>query len=79
MPQASKLFVSLTQEDDLVTLRVEDDGIGFEKPAQINPGHRGLANIQARATRLGALLNIDSLPQQGTRVILTFRSTIAET
>lgn len=72
--KANKLFVSLTEKDSLVTLRVEDDGIGFKRPPKINPGHRGLANIQARATRLGALLNIESQPQQGTRVILTFRS-----
>ncbi len=64
-------MVRLTREEDIVTLLVEDDGLGFEVPSQINPGHRGLANIQERASLLGATLEIDTKPYQGTRLTVT--------
>jgi signal transduction histidine kinase len=65
-----KIRVNLTKNDEVINLLIEDDGIGFVPPAKIEHGHRGLANIQKRASFLGATLNIDSVPEQGTRVAL---------
>ncbi|RME41277.1 MAG: PAS domain S-box protein, partial [Caldilineae bacterium] len=62
------ITVHLTARDRMVTLSVEDDGIGFHPPATIRPGHRGLSNIQSRVAKLGATLTIDSAPGQGTRL-----------
>jgi signal transduction histidine kinase len=48
---------------------VEDDGNGFP-PDSHYPGHYGLENMRHRATELGAVLSIDSIPGSGTRVCL---------
>lgn len=69
--KADHIAVSLTLESDTVTLRVEDDGTGFNPPPEIKPGHRGLANIQARAAQLGARVSINSAPAQGTHIALS--------
>lgn len=65
------IHLNLTKENGAIHLLVEDDGIGFVPPSQIQHGHRGLANIYKRVSLLGAQLNIDSAPDQGTRVNLT--------
>ena len=72
--KANQIVVRLTREDETVTLQIEDDGLGFEAPPQINPGHRGLANIQSRVSVLGATMTLDTRPQQGTRLTITLRS-----
>lgn len=71
--QPSRISIKLTGDGDLITLVVEDDGIGFELPTAIQPGHRGLGNIKARVAQLGATLKIDSDTRQGTRVSVQFR------
>jgi NarL family two-component system sensor histidine kinase LiaS len=65
--------VHLLKEDGLIKLQVEDNGVGFEFDPQVNPGHRGLANILSRAAQLNANLEIISAPHQGTRLILTLQ------
>jgi PAS domain S-box-containing protein len=71
--KARKAHFSLTRKGEILILRVEDDGIGFEPPVNINHGHHGLANIQRRASLLGAALNIESTPYRGTRLTFTVR------
>ena len=51
------------------TLRVEDDGEGFDPGAQ-GSGHFGLANLRDRATALKGSLSIESEPGRGTRIIV---------
>ncbi|MEM7031414.1 MAG: GAF domain-containing sensor histidine kinase [Chloroflexota bacterium] len=72
--QADHIQISLSHTNKLITLKVSDNGIGFEQVPQIKPGHRGLANIQARVFRMGAILDIDSSPNQGTRLLVTLRA-----
>ncbi len=72
--KARKVHVRLTRKERMVTLRVEDDGIGFVPPTNINPGHRGLTNIQRRVSLLGANFYIESSPNQGTCLTLTVRT-----
>jgi len=71
---ARKARVSLLHKNGYITLTVEDDGIGFKVPDAITHGHHGLANIQKRASLMGARLNIVSGPQSGgTRLTVTLR------
>jgi hypothetical protein len=51
-----------------IEIRVEDDGRGFD-PAQPAAG-LGVANMRARADKIGANLEIDSVPGKGTVVRL---------
>jgi len=62
------IAVRLIAQDSVVTLSVEDDGVGFAPPSTIQPGHRGLSNIQSRVAKLGATLTLDSAPGRGTRL-----------
>jgi two-component system nitrate/nitrite sensor histidine kinase NarX len=53
---------------------IEDDGVGFvEEEGTARPGeHIGLAIMSERAERIGAELQIESEPGEGTRVVLRF-------
>lgn len=69
--QASRVSLRLDDQQDF-SLSIEDDGIGFDAAtlAQKGEGHVGLNIMRERAQRIGATLDIDSRPGQGTRVVL---------
>jgi signal transduction histidine kinase len=46
-------------------LRIEDNGIGFD-PSAPRPGHFGLVGLREQAELIGAQLTIDSKPDEGT-------------
>ena len=68
---ATQITLRLHKGDAEVGLLIQDNGRGFESSAGREGGH-GLANMQARADRVGASLRVSSLPGQGVRVIATF-------
>lgn len=68
---ASLITVRLHPGDGEICLLVQDNGAGFD-PARRNGAGHGLANMEARAARLGATLRIESRPGEGTRLVLTF-------
>jgi len=74
--QAQTVRVLLTREQNgEYVLLVEDDGRGFTAPRQAagRPGeHIGLSILEERARRIGARLEIESEPGEGTRVEVTF-------
>ncbi len=54
---------------------IEDDGVGITGTQEPDQGgeHIGLIVMQERAHRLGGEIKIDSEPNEGTRVVLTFQ------
>jgi two-component system nitrate/nitrite sensor histidine kinase NarX len=72
--QAHQVRLILERQADQVSIIVQDDGRGFDlKSVQNNSqGHFGLSIMRARATRIGAGLQVDSAPGHGTRVILAW-------
>ncbi len=56
--------------DVAVTLRVADDGTGFD-PHAVAPGRFGLAMMRGRVERLGGSLTLDSTPGRGTCATVT--------
>jgi len=65
---ATKVKVSLTEEDRYVVLSVVDDGVGFD-PAVFAPEHTiGLRSMKQRAELLGGTCELESKPREGTRV-----------
>lgn len=72
--QATHAGVNLTFTPQRVTLEVTDNGKGFDvpkSPAEFAPGgHFGLLGLHERAELLGAKLEIQSAPGQGTRLII---------
>ena len=69
---ATRVAVSLRHSDDGVELTVTDDGRGFA----FEQSERGLgiAGMRERALLIGAELNIESRPGEGTTVRLSVRS-----
>lgn len=51
-----------------VTLRVADDGVGFEPGSEAGPeqGHFGLSGMRERVERLGGTFGVESSPDSGT-------------
>lgn len=68
---ATRVEISLRQQDERTVLSVADDGKGFV-PATVSGHGRGLANIAARCHEMGARLEIDSAPGKGCRVAVWF-------
>lgn len=67
--RAHRVVLRLTRDDDSrVTLRVEDDGAGFD-PSGVSADRFGLAGMRERARLLGGTLIVESAPGQGTAII----------
>ena len=67
--QASQVEVSLNNQPDQVMLSIGDNGRGFD-PNHIPPGHFGVGIMRERAEAIGAALEINSQPGQGTEVVV---------
>lgn len=65
--KASRLDVHFQYERNKLTIKVQDNGEGFEGNPQKGTG---LLNMQNRAKLIGAFLNFDSAPGKGTRMEL---------
>lgn len=67
--RASRICLSAREEDGAVQIELSDNGVGFD-PGTTEPG-RGLPGLRQRSQTMGAALQIDSLPGQGSRIRLT--------
>jgi PAS domain S-box-containing protein len=65
--RAGKAEIVLESDGDRVTLRIQDDGRGFD-PSATRSGRMGLKIMRERAASIGALLRVDSEPDKGTTV-----------
>ena len=72
---ATLVTIQLDQRDEFLTLRIADNGHGFDVTQTQSKGHRGLANMRGRARTLGGSLDVESSPQ-GT--LLIFRLPLLE-
>lgn len=70
--RASRVEVTLVQQDASVLLTVADDGVGIGASGSardLEPdGHYGLVGMAERAERVGATVTLDGTPGAGTRV-----------
>ena len=73
--KAKTLEVYLTQNINEISLRVFDDGVGFDSQVK-KAGSYGLANIQERVSGLGGTCKIISFPSQGTIVEIRIPNTM---
>jgi NarL family two-component system sensor histidine kinase LiaS len=65
---ASTVSVVLHHNDSVVSMRIEDDGIGFD-PVEARAQHGfGLKGMEERVARFGGTLSIFSSPGEGTRI-----------
>jgi signal transduction histidine kinase len=63
--QASQVWVELNVEEEVITLTVQDNGIGFREETYPSSGI-GLTGLQERITLAGGKLSINSTPRRGT-------------
>ena len=63
---SKKVFVSLMDHGDAVSLTVEDDGKGFDPDADVSG--IGLKNIRSRIKMLGGQIDVESAENSGTLV-----------
>ncbi len=71
--RAKQVVVSLVFAPNQITVRVEDDGVGFD-PEQALGGdtqHFGLVGLRERAQHLRGTLRLDSTPGQGASIEVT--------
>ena len=66
--KASSLEVYLKQLQDMVVLRMVDDGVGFDAKQASSNGNYGLANTKERAAAMGGTAKVVSVVGQGTSV-----------
>jgi two-component system, chemotaxis family, CheB/CheR fusion protein len=68
---ASRVDVMLEIRDRMVTLVIEDDGVGFDvSDSAITDNGLGLIGMRERAAQMGATLDIESTAGQGTTIFL---------
>ncbi|MBK5095894.1 MAG: hypothetical protein JJE32_09485, partial [Deltaproteobacteria bacterium] len=67
---ATRVDVSLTAEDGLLSLSVADNGRGFDTKNLLDSRGLGVAGMRERAALIGGTLEIHSRPGKGTRVVL---------
>ncbi|HEY8238596.1 MAG TPA: GAF domain-containing sensor histidine kinase, partial [Candidatus Limnocylindrales bacterium] len=67
---ATHALLSVGVDDDVATLRIEDDGVGFDPRLPRGRSHFGLANLRSRAAAVAGSLLIESEPGKGARIIV---------
>lgn len=71
---ATRVSIRLSVENDLFVARVDDNGRGFDlqsvEQTYGSRGSLGMINLKERAALIEGNLNIESIPGEGTRVIL---------
>jgi len=67
---AREVIVQLQEEENMLYLTVEDDGVGFSPQAEPKDGI-GLKNLRSRVRFLQGTLDLDSRPGEGTSVYLS--------
>jgi PAS domain S-box-containing protein len=65
--QATEVAVRLTSNGESTVLEIGDNGVGFDT-AQRFPGHIGLVSFGERASTIGATVEVQSRPGEGTNV-----------
>ena len=68
---ATRATVSIRMREAKIRVSIHDDGIGFST-ADGRPRGYGLANMEARAKRLGGALRVQSKTGEGTQVVAEF-------
>jgi signal transduction histidine kinase len=68
--EAKDVWVKLSRKTDMLTLTIEDNGVGFHPETAGKGGGSGLHNMHERASLLQGNINIRSVPGKGTTIHL---------
>jgi signal transduction histidine kinase len=70
---AKKVNINIYETEGMLTMIIEDDGVGFGDPLSSNGN--GLQNMRYRAHQIDGILYIEGLPDQGTIIKLKMKLT----
>lgn len=68
--QASRIWVTLSVDNEMFRMHIGDNGVGFDSTSPPPAGHYGLHNLRERVDQLGGVLNITAAPGQGTIIAI---------
>jgi signal transduction histidine kinase len=66
--QATKVEITLNRDDEKVILEICDNGIGLDDSAENFNSGLGIKGMQERANQIGASLDLERVPEGGTRL-----------
>ncbi len=69
---AQEVLLRLRRSDARVELFIRDDGCGFD-PEAVSQEHLGMGIMRERASGIGARLQIQSAPGEGTELMMNWR------
>ena len=72
--EANDVVVTVDWVDGLLTLAIEDDGVGFDP--SLSPDGSGLRNLRDRVLAVDGELSVTSSVGEGTRVVARFRASV---
>jgi signal transduction histidine kinase len=67
---ATHVFISPQVKENLFTLVIRDNGVGFHPEDKLKSGGSGLINLTSRAKLIQALFSIQSSPGEGTNICI---------
>jgi signal transduction histidine kinase len=67
---ATRASVSILRMDDELHIAVEDNGAGFGVEGSAGKNGFGLSGLAERARSIGATVNVESVPEKGTRLTI---------
>jgi signal transduction histidine kinase len=68
--KATQGSVKVCIDEQIVSVIISDNGVGFDPARPRGAGHQGLVNMRARASSVGGRLDVQSEPGSGTRIIV---------
>ncbi|HSE40701.1 MAG TPA: two-component regulator propeller domain-containing protein, partial [Acidobacteriota bacterium] len=71
---AKSVLVELTYGTNQVSIKIKDDGIGFNSNSGVPEGHFGLLGMRERVSELKGTFDLRSEPNKGTELIVTIPS-----
>lgn len=69
--EAERVYVDILKEDQLLSLRIEDNGKGFDKKAIAKKRRLGILGMKERCEMMGGTFYVESEPGKGTAVTAT--------
>lgn len=66
--EASKIHFTLEKKVDEICIQCEDNGIGFQVIDLKNNAGSGILNMESRSKVIGATFQLESIPEQGTKI-----------
>lgn len=75
--EATTVMIQLLKSGSMLSLMIEDNGRGFEVRQKGNSGF-GLSSIRNRAAVIGAHVEIDSVPNEGTSILIELQPDLYE-